>query len=221
MIRRINMGMVNLFLVGEDPYVLVDTGMKSSGKKLLDYLYAYDINPKSIELIVLTHGHEDHIGSLDYLRKATGANVLISDMEYRTLTCEVDHGIKPVAGWVKVFHGIGKIAGAKPKPVHLDVDILMEETFDLEAYGVEGQVVLTPGHSKGSVSVLVGKEAIVGDSLMAFRKKSLPGRPFIAYDLDLVKKSMMKLMDMGAETFYLSHGSIYDIEEMKEGLDGF
>ncbi len=56
---------------------------------------------------------------------------------------------------------------------------------------------------------------------MAMMPWSKPGKPILAYDLDLIKKSMLKLIDMGAKTFYFSHGKSYDVKEIKAVLDAF
>ncbi len=218
MIRVIKTGFVNVFLLGKGPYILVDTGVKSSGRKILDYLYEYDIDPKDIELIVLTHGHGDHIGSLDLLRRKTGAKVLMSEREFSTLTGEIDHGIKPVAKWMKVLAFLFGWLPMKAKPLYLNVDILMESEFDLNAYGLDGKVLLTSGHSKGSLSVIIGEEAIIGDSLMAFGRNTKPHKPFIAASLADIKKYMEMLIDQGIKVFYLSHGGRYEVSDIEDGI---
>ncbi len=218
MIRVIKTGFVNVFLIGEDPYILVDTGVKSSGKKILNNLYDYAIDPKSIKLIVLTHGHDDHIGSLKFLRRETGAEVLMSETEFRTLTCEKDHEIKPVAKWMKVLAFLFGWIPKKTKPIYLNIDILMETDFDLNAYGVNGRLLLTCGHSKGSLSVIIGDKAIVGDSLMAFSKNSKPHKPFVAYSLSDIKMHMEELITLGVKEFYLSHGKKYGVDEIKAAI---
>jgi hydroxyacylglutathione hydrolase len=47
-----------------------------------------------------------------------------------------------------------------------DCDILVEERYDLNDLGFKGYIIHTPGHSPGSISVILENEiAIVGDTL--------------------------------------------------------
>ena len=97
---------------------------------------------------------------------------------------------------------------AKDNP-ETDVDIgITEKGFSLSAYGIPGRVISTPGHTEGSVSVLLESgEAFVGD--LAMNKVPLrftPGLPIFAEDIHRVKASWKKLMKMGAETIYPGHG---------------
>ncbi len=219
MIRVLTKGYVNVFLIGEKEYVLVDTGTKSSGKKILNKLYQLNIKPEEISLIILTHSHEDHIGSLKMLSKATKAQTLIHEIEYKTMTMEIEDGIKPIAGWLKIVYKLTKGFSMKQKPIDFDFNVLCEEEYDLNSFGINGKVIHTPGHSKGSISVVIGNEAIIGDSLMAFIPKSKPKEPIIAYDLQKVKQSIEKLLDMGVTRFYLSHGKSYDANVIRKAIE--
>jgi glyoxylase-like metal-dependent hydrolase (beta-lactamase superfamily II) len=100
-----------------------------------------------------------------------------------------------------------------------EFDIIIEEDFDLNPFGVDGKVLHTPGHSKGSVSIIVGTKAIIGDNLMAMLPWSKPSRPIVAYDMAEIKNSMIRLIEMKVKSFYLSHGSHYDIHEIKKAIE--
>jgi len=221
LIRTISLGFVNAYLLGEKNYILVDTGMDTSYKKILHELDQYQVKPPEIKLIIGTHGHSDHIGSIGSLQKVTGAQTLINSIEYKTMTGELEHGIKPRVRWTKAISSLGVDIG-KPDTRNLDVfDIFPEDEYDLNIFGVDGKVVHTPGHTKGSISIVVGDEAIIGDCLMDFGKRGKPRIPFIAYDLKRVRHSLEKLLDMGVKTFYLSHGTSYDHVTIKDAIERY
>lgn len=223
-VRSIRLGMVNVYLLkGDRGYVLVDTGVKKHGKKILNTLAARGISPKEIVLIILTHFHPDHIGSLMILQKASGARVLIQEREYAVLAGEED-GIKAITfvGYLsemisKVFMKRNSSKQDKIYGEYLTViDILVDKVYSLEAFGIEGKVIHTPGHTKGSISVLLDQgDVIFGDNLMAFLPFYGPHRPFLAYSVEAIKDSVYKLAYEGGRRFFLSHGKDYSLERIK------
>ncbi|HLI58258.1 MAG TPA: MBL fold metallo-hydrolase [Solirubrobacteraceae bacterium] len=69
-------GLVNAYLVREDDgFTLIDTTLARHGRELIDAARALGA---PIRRIALTHGHGDHVGSLDELRDVLGAEVTVS-----------------------------------------------------------------------------------------------------------------------------------------------
>jgi glyoxylase-like metal-dependent hydrolase (beta-lactamase superfamily II) len=91
-------------------------------------------------------------------------------------------------------------------------DILIEKEMDLNDFGVDARVVFTPGHTKGSVSVLCGNnEAIIGDLMMGgwlggALRGSRPNYHYFIDDINDLHASMKKLLDMKPSMFYVGHG---------------
>ena len=76
------------------------------------------------------------------------------------------------------------------------MDIVLEnEAFSLEEYGISGKVVYTPGHSSGSISVLLDTgEAFVGDMAMnKFPLRLSPGMPIYAENWQVLVDSWKAL----------------------------
>ena len=68
---------VNVYLVIRgDHVVLVDAGIESTGAKILDYVKELGHSPTNISLVVVTHHHWDHTGSLKFIVEKTGAEVV-------------------------------------------------------------------------------------------------------------------------------------------------
>jgi hydroxyacylglutathione hydrolase len=98
-------------------------------------------------------------------------------------------------------------------------DILIDDTLDLSPYGVAAQVIFTPGHTPGSVSILTDDhQAIVGDlcgggwPLGQFQ----PGRPryhYWASSLNDVQASLKRVLASQPAKIYAGHGGPLDGRE--------
>ena len=147
----IKLGLVKSFIIKGDKAVIVDTGYPGNGEKILDCLRANDIDPSDISLIIITHGHIDHYGSADELRKLTGAPVAMhrADAEY------IKKGIHYIGMPTCLPARIFKSLFIKTDPIlskPLKVDIVFENDIDLQDFGINGKVIHTPGHTADSVS---------------------------------------------------------------------
>ena len=77
----------------------------------------------------------------------------------------------------------------------------------LGGYGIPGRIVHTPGHSQGSITVLLDSgDAFVGDLAMyGWPISRTPGMPLFAEDVEAVRGSWRKLIGLGACTFHPAH----------------
>ena len=102
---------------------------------------------------------------------------------------------------------------------HVDV-VLGDEGFSLAEYGISGKVIYTPGHSSGSVSVLLETgDVFVGDLAMnKFPLRLRPGLPIFAEDKQKVKESWKLLLDQGAKTIYPAHGKSFSVDTIQKAL---
>ncbi len=98
--------------------------------------------------------------------------------------------------------------------------VLRDEEFSLVPFGIPGKVLYTPGHTMGSVSVLLETgDACVGDLAMnGFPFHLRPGLPVFAEDLELVKKSWRLLLDQGAKIIYPGHGKPFPADIIRRSL---
>jgi glyoxylase-like metal-dependent hydrolase (beta-lactamase superfamily II) len=126
---------VNAFLVREDDgFTLVDTTMSGAADSLIA---AARSAGGAIRRIALTHGHGDHVGSLDTLKETLGSSVevLMPELDARIHTGE------------KVVEG--KLPGSWPK-LRTKPDALLAAGDRIGSL----RVVASPGHSPGHVAYL-------------------------------------------------------------------
>lgn len=204
-------GMLNAFLVtGPGGHVLVDSGLPGSVNAIGHVVKAAGHEWNDIKLIVLTHGHIDHAGSAAELRTLTGAPVL-----YHAAETHYCMGERPVLRPTRLFGRLFRMTGAIERPFPpVSADILMEgKTLDLKTLGLEGTVLHTPGHTPGSVSlllpsgdVLAGDLAASGILLGGIALRNRPERPPFEEDPRIVAQSLEELLSMGATRFHLGHG---------------
>lgn len=215
----ISLGMVSTFIIKGEKTILVDTGYKGSEDKILKKMQEEGINPDELSLILLTHGHDDHFGSANILREKTGAPIAIHKYDADNIRKGCNGKLSPTGRAGKVvslFMG----SGGKSKVKGFDPDIVIDDLFDLEEYGIKGKVISTPGHTKGSISVaLDGGEIIIGDLMMAFFKKKRPGYPVWADDILKVKHSIQEVVKMEPKIIYASHGGPFTLEAVQEKFE--
>ncbi|WP_432664914.1 MBL fold metallo-hydrolase [Wukongibacter baidiensis] len=210
----ITFGMVSAFIIKGEKTILIDTGQRGSGKKILTRMEEEGIDPSQLSLIVITHGHNDHFGSASFLKERTGAPIAIHKNDADNLRKGINGRLQPTRRSAK-FLSILMGSGEKPKVKGLEPDILIEDKFDLRDYGVDGEIIWTPGHTKGSVSVVLGSgEAFIGDLLMTFRSNRIPKYPLWAYDLSQIKKSIKEIINMSPRILYAGHGGPFTPESV-------
>jgi glyoxylase-like metal-dependent hydrolase (beta-lactamase superfamily II) len=149
---------VYVYLIyGTNGVCLIDSGVASSERAIFDYLWATDRKVSDISLIVQTHTHPDHIGASRTIKAETGCEVAVHPAEKAWIeNVQLQARERPVPGFDAL------VAGS------LAVNRLLEDgdVFDLGC-GLKLQVFHTPGHSRGSISLLLlGYQALFsGDAI--------------------------------------------------------
>ena len=214
-IHRIGLSISNAFLVKGATNILIDTGSPGEGKKILKALQKHGLQLRDIALIVHTHGHSDHCGSTaellqhykvptalhakDLHMAQTGRNgkIYTTTLVSRLLVPFVD---KPYAPFTP--------------------DHLLNDLTDLSSYGINANVIHTPGHSKGSLSIVFDQgDAIIGDLLMGgllggtfFPKQ--PGYHYFIEDSAALHPSIEKVLNTPAKRYWVGHGGQLDAKRV-------
>jgi hydroxyacylglutathione hydrolase len=218
----LSLGTSNSYLIKTSTgYLLIDAGNASKAGLFQKKLREFAIDPKEIILIVITHVHYDHVGSLAEIQKITGAKVLVHSKEKDLLQNAITTLPKGTMFLSRVLSSVFQgFAGKRIKFAAVSPDIIIDNEFDLGGYGAQGRVMVTPGHTMGSLSVILESgEAFVGDT--CFNVFSLPRSsvfPPYADNIELLYESWKILLDSKAKIFLPGHGKPFTREKLAMSL---
>jgi hydroxyacylglutathione hydrolase len=222
-VYRIPARHANSYLVEADNgLVLVDTGLPGSEKRILNAVQSLGKKPADVKLILLTHRHLDHIGSAAALKTETAATLVSHPFEkpYVAGTLVI---ITPRAWslYGRVARRVLAVASSTMKllrlikyhPIH--VDEAADEESVLDPTGLDGSIVWTPGHTKGSVSLYLNKSkvAIVGDLLTSKHGKLV--EPMFMENPLQTRSSVQRILDLHPVTLCPGHGKPLSASKVK------
>jgi len=202
----------SILLVNGANSVLIDTGVKGDLLQFKTLFNKYNLKSTDIKLIVLTHTHNDHTGNLNELAKLTGAKVLVHKNEFDNLK----NGFTPIPSGTRFYTKAVVFLGRKLKPRHASpepfvADLTNTTNYSLSDYGIDGEVIHTPGHTAGSQSVLIGKTLVAGDTFFNVREKIV--FPPFANNTQQVLKTWKVLFELGIEEIIPAHGKKFEVEK--------
>jgi len=202
-IHNIPMGMATAYLVVSDSgLVLVDAGLPRYARKVLRRMRA--LGRDDLRLVFITHAHLDHYGSAAALRRLTGAPIAIHRADGDAMA-RGETSIGSARGRGRLLWTFLRLFEPYLRPESTLPDLLLDDSSDLRAYGLDAVVLHTPGHTPGSSCLIVeGRIAFVGDLL------STTGRPhvqrYFADDWALIPDSLARLQALRPEWVYAGHG---------------
>ena len=199
-IQTIACGNANAYLVQDaGGSILVDTGTQPYRDRVLECCQA-----RNVRLILLTHGHVDHCQNAAYLAQGLGCPVGISRDDAPLLA---EGGQRRVTGeglWGRLYAGASNwLIAHSPIPPHCP-EVLLEEGTSLLPYGVDGRVVALPGHTAGSVGVLLAAgELLVGDAMQSIFR---PAPPWCYENKGDASASVDAIRRLHPSRIYCGHG---------------
>ncbi len=155
--RAIERFVFSYIIFDEDTITLIDSGVKGAEAAIFDYISRNGGDPRQIKSVILSHSHPDHIGSVRSIVEATGCRVLAHRGEKEWIEdTEKQFRERPVPGFPGLVGG----------PVKID-EFLTDG--DILSLGTDTtcRVIHTPGHSKGSITLMFDLEKAIftGDSV--------------------------------------------------------
>lgn len=198
-VNMIACGIENLYVLrGENGDMLIDTGTEDYRGEIEVWLRNYNIR-----LIVLTHGHNDHIANAAYFKRTLGADIAMSISDAALARHNRRHKV--------YFTGLrGKVIWEASKELfdsfseQFDIDIFLEDNMPVgELCGIDCKAVRLDGHTRGSFGIMRGRDLYVGDALMNF---VTPASALICESPKAAKETLYKIAALSPERIFFGHG---------------
>ncbi|OMI90623.1 MBL fold metallo-hydrolase [Streptomyces sp. M1013] len=179
-----------VLLTDGDAVTLVDTGYPGDRRALLDSLAAVGSSPEAVAAVLITHAHNDHLGSAQYLRATHGTPVLLHEAEApharRDFLQQVSVGTVLRNAWRPgvlpwAVHVL-RTGGTRQHPVTAPAPFPAGGALDLPGRPVP---VHTPGHTDGHCVYHLPDAGVVisGDALVSGHALSRTEGPQLLPDL--------------------------------------
>jgi glyoxylase-like metal-dependent hydrolase (beta-lactamase superfamily II) len=200
-VERIKCGNGNCFLVhGDGGSILIDTSRTRYREGILD-----KCRGANLRLILLTHGHMDHVQNAAFLSAELGSPIALHQADLPLLKDGLAEPMFAHKLLGRVILALSEKSLKEDALEQFEPDIYLHDGDSLSAYGIDGQVIALPGHTIGSVGVLVGgSDVFVGDALMNF---SRPQKSLLYGNWDNVVQSAERISGLGDVTVHFGHGN--------------
>ena len=223
-LHRLRLRASNCYLLVGDGVILVDSGLRGEGRSILRAMAFRGARPQDLRLILLTHGHVDHAGGASEIAAETRAPIALNAEDARWVSAGVAVPAPPITRWARAISRLlsaGFMRRFMATPCFAPDLVLAGAEFSLAPYGVAATVLHTPGHTAGSVSVLLEDgRALVGDLAMNGIPSSpfKPTPPIVAQDPTVLARSWKTICERGATTVFPGHGSPFPSASLKMDL---
>ncbi len=219
-IHHLLVGIGNVWaLQGGSGTVLVDLSEKGDLPEIERGLAIEGIALDAVTLVVLTHGHLDHLGPAAALQAEIAAPIALgaADVEF----AEAGFSEPPES---QIWEGEALRPLLDKSFPPFTPDLVLGTELDLTPFGVPGRVVATPGHTKGSVSVVLQSgDVFVGDLIRGTDEAGSEhqGRAtthFYSADPAGDVRALEQLLVDGGAAFFPGHGPWFDADSLEGWL---
>ena len=181
--------------------VLVDAGLPGLEHFILRRMAS--LGRDDLRLIFVTHAHMDHYGGAAALRRLTGAPNA-SHRDDADVMARGETHLGSCRGFGRIIGPFLPMLEANVPPEPTQADVLVEDGTDLRAYGLDGVVIHTPGHTPGSSCLFVEERfAFVSDLISAVF--GVRGAIFFAQDWTQVPRNLARIQALEPEKIYVGH----------------
>lgn len=194
--------LVNSYLLRNDDgsLALIDTGIKGAPKRIIAAIEEIDGSAQDVTTILLTHAHNDHAGGAREMASAVGRGTTVHEHDAEFVRTGTGTPLDPST---RLGRMLKRAPAADPAPV--------ERTLtDGEVLPIAGglQVLHTPGHSPGHVSLLHLETGtlVTGDAIWnMWSRRTWPMLAFCT-SAPMTERTAHRLAEVEYATAAFTHG---------------
>ncbi len=227
---QIDLNGVNGYLLKkEEKFILIDTGghmfldkeFSNRRNELERALLEKGVNEHNLELIILTHGDNDHVCNAKYLRDKFHSRIAMHEGDVFMVEQAKSDCYKLNSNYQSLLLKlIFRLMNSKIQILMDKVydefevftpDLLLKDQDNLSKFGFDGIIFHMPGHTEGSICILDTQGNLLCGDLFANNKK--PSLAVNAQNFSILKTSAKKIMTHHITKIYPGHGNPYEIEQ--------
>ncbi len=189
-------GLCTIPLIEDGTRILLDTGHYGTRRTLLEALKQRSLEPRDIDIVVLSHSNWDHVLNIDLF---SNSRVLIHEDE-------LNYAMNPKSDdWATPTFFRDLIRGMDFKPISGEIELTKNV-----------RIIETIGHTIGHVSLLVSKDKktllFAQDALPSARSyyRELPD--YVFYSEEEARKSILKIKGLNPDIIYPGHDRPFTVE---------
>jgi len=208
-------GVTSFLITTKDGHILLDSGLPETVPMIKQNVEQLGFKLTDIKNLINSHAHFDHAGGLAELKELTGAKLIASEADTELLS----RGGKEDFQW-------GDQYAYRP----VKVDYVLRKTrnrYQIERGGVSLNMILTPGHTKGSTTwTMKVKEDGKQYNVIFATSVSAPGYRLVNNDkypkiVDDYRRTFKILKSLSCDVFLGPHAEFFSMKEkiarMEEG----
>jgi hydroxyacylglutathione hydrolase len=216
-VTLLSSGGANVYIVDRnDKRLMIDSGNPGDEQVFENLMREQGISPDTIDYLILTHAHMDHAGTAAYFQEQWGIVVIGGGGDQAMLDREGQDDICPTGLLARVIRWMNE--GKRYNSLQLDIPI--EDEFDLAELGIEGTILPLPGHTPGSLVITFDDRVFVGDLIRgSLTGAAEPATHFFMCDLAENRVRIRELLDyQELQWWYPGHMGAFEVEAVRDYL---
>jgi hydroxyacylglutathione hydrolase len=202
----------NVHLIRSAQPVLIDAGSPSDWSALAVQLAQHRMQPCDIRWVVVTHAHQDHAGLASPLQQRCGTRVA---MHQQDVPMAAAGGFDPELRYMRWMSRLvwPLVNYRYPAFVpNLTWQMAPGDAVSLQALGLAARVLSLPGHTRGTVAVVLDDgrtfagDMVASGALGGALFAQQPSPHYFHGDAARNHRGLLALLAAGAHTFYIGHG---------------
>jgi len=217
---QLKLSLSNVYLIKSPRPVLVDAGGKGDMPGLETALASHGVQVRDLAVVLVTHGHSDHAALSAEIRRRSGALLVLGKGDVPMASAGHNDELKPTNLTAEAL----KRFAIDPRYEAFTPDIEVDGELDLSRFGIAGRAVQMPGHTPGSMVVILDDGRVfVGDMILggwmgAALFSDRAGEHYFHADRAGNRANIVALLTRPLHTFYLGHGGPVSRESVLRGF---